>query len=155
VRQWVLSLPLPVRYLVAYDSALGTAVLGVFTRAVRAWYRKQAKTTHGVRETETAAVTVIQRFGGGLNLNPHFHSNWADGVWDGSGPSPRFTLWASLPIVHARERRREGRSPLGTAVAECHREIEVHLSELGTVVDAEDRDAETIAMSIDARLRAQ
>jgi predicted kinase len=87
-------------------------------------------------------------------LRPRHVAYFIDGL-PANVPVQFFTLWASLPIVHARERRREGRSPLGTAVAECHREIEVHLSELGTVVDAEDRDAETIAMSIDARLRAQ
>jgi hypothetical protein len=90
VRQWVLSLPLQIRYLVAYDSRLLTAVLGVVTRAIRAWYRKAARKKHGVTNTVTGAITAIQRFGSALNLNPHFHSPWADGVWDVSGPSPRF-----------------------------------------------------------------
>jgi hypothetical protein len=63
-----------------------------------------------------------------------------------------FTLWASLPRVQSRERGRQGRTPLGEAVGECHREIEEYLGELGTTVDAEDRDAATIATWIDARL---
>jgi hypothetical protein len=90
VRQWVLSLPIQVRYLVAYDSALATDVLAVFIRAIRTWYRKAARRKYGATDTETGAITAIQRFGGALNLNPHFHSPWADGVWDVSGPTPRF-----------------------------------------------------------------
>lgn len=90
VRQWVLSLPLPIRFIVGYDSKLLTEVLGVFMRTIRAWYRQAARKQHGLRETQTGAITAIQRFGGALNLNPHFHSNWADGVWDVSGPTPRF-----------------------------------------------------------------
>jgi len=89
VRQWVLSLPMGIRYLIAYDSKLQTAVLGVFVRAVRTWYRRRAKQQHGVSGTETGAVTAIQRFGGNLNLNVHFHTNFADGVWTDE-PSPRF-----------------------------------------------------------------
>ena len=36
VRQWVLSLPIPLRYLIAYNSGLQTAVLGCFIKAVTA-----------------------------------------------------------------------------------------------------------------------
>jgi hypothetical protein len=43
---------------------------------------------------------------------------------------------------------------LSAAVGECHREIEEHLGELGTTVDAEDGDADAIAMSINARLES-
>jgi hypothetical protein len=90
VRQWVLSLPLPVRFIVGYDSRLLTEVLNVFMRTIRTWYRQAARKQHGLRDTQTGAITAIQRFGGALNLNPHLHSNWADGVCDVSGPTPRF-----------------------------------------------------------------
>jgi hypothetical protein len=43
VRQWVLSLPINVRYRLAYDGKLLSAVLSVFLRAVRGWYRKKGK----------------------------------------------------------------------------------------------------------------
>jgi hypothetical protein len=43
VRQWVLSLPIDLRYRLAYDGKLLTDVLGVFLRVVRGWYSAQAK----------------------------------------------------------------------------------------------------------------
>lgn len=67
VRQWVLSLPWPVRYLLAFDAALGRDVLAVFIRVVFGWLRRTAA-REGVRDGQCGAVTVIQRFGGSLNL---------------------------------------------------------------------------------------
>ena len=43
VRQWVLSLPFALRYRLAYDAALTTAVLGVFVRTVFASLRRRAR----------------------------------------------------------------------------------------------------------------
>jgi len=67
-------------------------------------------------------------------------------------PIQVFTLWASLRTVEARERGRDARTPLGEAVEECHREIERHLTELGTRVDAEHDTPEVIAASIHTQL---
>jgi hypothetical protein len=80
VRQWVLTLPHRLRYLLAYNHALCRAVLGVAVRAVLAFYRRRAGRT-GVRDGRSGAVTVIQRFGGGLQLNVHFHTLVLDGVF--------------------------------------------------------------------------
>jgi hypothetical protein len=91
-RQWVLSLPRGIRYLLAYDSKLSSQVLRIFTTAVRGWYRREAKKRHALRTVkglETGAVTAIQRFGGSLNLNVHYHSVFADGVWTDE-KEPRF-----------------------------------------------------------------
>src|SRR5436309_4844466 len=49
VRQWVLTLPHRLRYLLAYNHALCRAVLGVAVRAVLGFYRRRARRT-GVRE---------------------------------------------------------------------------------------------------------
>ena len=65
-----------------------------------------------------------------------------------------FTLWAPLPTVQARERERVGRSPLGAAVEECYREIEGHLDELGTTIDA-DADAAPIAEALARELAGE
>jgi hypothetical protein len=47
--------------------------------------------SNGVEGGRHAAVTVVQRAGGVLNLNVHFHSLVADGVWvEGLGGVPRF-----------------------------------------------------------------
>jgi hypothetical protein len=80
VRQWVLSLPYRLRYLVAWDHALAGAVLGVFVRVLLGFQRHRAR-GHGIRDGRSGCVTVIQRFGGGLNLNLHFHTLLFDGVF--------------------------------------------------------------------------
>jgi ribosomal protein S27E len=84
-RQWVLSFPPPIRYLLAYDAALLSKALQSFVGAVSHWQRHQAKKRYGLRSVRDAvggAVTVVQRFGSALNLNVHFHSLWPDGVWE-------------------------------------------------------------------------
>jgi len=55
-------------------------VLAVYTRALQGFYRKQAKAS-GHRDGRTGTVAVIQRFGGALNLNVHFHTLAVDGVF--------------------------------------------------------------------------
>jgi len=78
VRQWVLSLPIPLRLLlVRYPKEL-SKIIQIIHRAIatdiihRAGYlKKQAK---------TGTVTYIQRFGSALNLNIHFHMLFLEGV---------------------------------------------------------------------------
>jgi Transposase zinc-binding domain len=62
VRQWVLTLPYRLRYRLAWDHALCRAVLGVYARALLAFYARSAR-AHGIRDGQTGTVTVIQRFG--------------------------------------------------------------------------------------------
>ena len=88
VRQWVLTLPYPLRLPCAWDAKLTSAVLRVFLRALFADNRRRAKQIHGVRNGRCAAVTFIQRFGSALNLTPHFHSLVLDGVYAGPAHSP-------------------------------------------------------------------
>ena len=83
VRQWVLSLPYRLRYLLAWDHRLCRAVLSVYVRALLDFYRRQAR-QGGVPNGHTGTLTVIQRFGGGLNLNIHFHTLVLDGVFRNS-----------------------------------------------------------------------
>jgi len=85
VRQWVLSLPFALRYRLAYDAPLTSAVLGVFVRTVFGSLRRRARKQWGVARGQCGAVTFVQRFGGALNLNVHFHSLLLDGVY-ASGP---------------------------------------------------------------------
>ena len=80
VRQWVLSLPYRLRYLLAWDHALARAVLGVSVRVLLGFQRHRAH-RYGIRAGRSGSVTVIQRFGGGLNLNIHFHTLLFDGVF--------------------------------------------------------------------------
>jgi hypothetical protein len=71
-RQWVLSLPFALRYRLAYDSEMVTAVLQVFIRALFGLYRRKAR-EYGSEQTRCGAVTFVQRFGSAANLNLHFH----------------------------------------------------------------------------------
>lgn len=80
VRQWVLSLPHRLRYLLAWNHALCRAVLGVYVRALLGFQRSQAR-GRGIRDGQAGSLTVIQRFGGGINLNIHFHTLVLDGVF--------------------------------------------------------------------------
>ena len=90
VRQWVLSLPHRVRYLIAWDHGLCRAVLAVYVRVLLSFQRRRALRL-GLRGGHSGCVTVIQRFGGGLNLNVHFHTLVFDGVFtDGEDGALRF-----------------------------------------------------------------
>jgi hypothetical protein len=80
VRQWVLSLPFLLRYRLAWNHDLTRKVLRVFWRALDRYQRKKAK-ERGYENARTGAVTVIQRAGGALNLNVHFHMAALDGVF--------------------------------------------------------------------------
>jgi len=81
VRQWVLSLPFALRYRLAYDAPLASAVLAIFIRAVFASLRRRARTHWNLPRTQCGAVTFVQRFGDALNLNVDFHSLVLDGVY--------------------------------------------------------------------------
>ncbi len=80
-RQWVLTLPIPLRYRVAYDRNLCSDVLGVFIRTVMRTLRRRAKRLLGIDHGQSGSVTQIQRWGGAVNLNVHFHSVFLDGVY--------------------------------------------------------------------------
>jgi len=84
IRHWVLSLPPPLRYLLAYDSSLVTEVLGAFVDATFQFLRWKGKHFLGLRSVTLAhpgAVTAIQRSSSSLGLNVHFHSLNPDGVF--------------------------------------------------------------------------
>ncbi len=80
VRQWVLTLPYRLRYRLAWDHGLTRAVLGVYTRVLQDFYSRSAH-QHGFAKGRTGMLTVIQRFGSGVNLNVHFHTLVLDGVF--------------------------------------------------------------------------
>jgi hypothetical protein len=81
IRQWVLSLPYALRYRLAYDSVLVRDVLRIFIQTVFSSLRRRAKKQHGIRKAKCGGVTFVQRFGGAINLNVHFHSLVFDGAY--------------------------------------------------------------------------
>jgi hypothetical protein len=62
IRQWVFTVPVPVRYQLAFDAGLTRAVLRVFLRTVFGWQRRRAA-QRGLVGARTGSVTAIQRFG--------------------------------------------------------------------------------------------
>jgi hypothetical protein len=80
VRQWVLTMPYRLRYMLAWDHKLCRAVLGVYIRTLLGFLRRQAKKS-GISDGYGGAVTVIQRFGSALNVNVHFHVLLLDGLF--------------------------------------------------------------------------
>ena len=62
----------------AWNRDLCRAVFGVYARALLAYQRRRAW-QRGIRGGQSGCVTVIQRFGGGLNLNVHFRTLVLDG----------------------------------------------------------------------------
>jgi hypothetical protein len=80
IRQWVLTLPFPLRFPLAFDGALLGAVLRIFTDTVATWYRKR-QAALGIEGGKCGAVTVTQRASSDLRLNPHFHTLFLDGVY--------------------------------------------------------------------------
>ena len=79
VRQWVLSVPFPLRFVFARDPAALSGALGIVIRAIGAHLINKAGLARA--QAQTGAVTFIQRFGGALNLNVHLHILVLDGVY--------------------------------------------------------------------------
>ena len=132
VRQWVLSLPFALRYRLAYDAPLTSAVLGIFMRALFGSLRRRARKQWNVKGNEVkwkqakgregegerveagkgegeqcGAVTFVQRFGGALNLNIHFHCLVLDGVY-AAGPKGKLRFHPLPPPSDAEVARVAG-----------------------------------------------
>jgi hypothetical protein len=80
VRQWVLSLPRPLRYRLAWDHVLCRAVLTIYTRVLLGFERRRGR-RRGIGDGRSGTVTAIQRFGSGIQLNVHFHTLVLEGVF--------------------------------------------------------------------------
>jgi hypothetical protein len=88
VRQWVLSLPIALRLLLAAQPELVTPVLQVVQRVVMRHLLD--RTGLKADEGHGGAVTLIQRFVSAANLNIHLHCLVLDGVYrygDDGAPS--------------------------------------------------------------------
>ena len=80
MRQWVLSFPYKLRYQMAHNPKLTNKILAVFINVIGSYQKKRAKKA-GIKGAKPGSVTFIQRFGSALNLNVHFHTLFADGVF--------------------------------------------------------------------------
>ena len=89
VRQFVLTFPFPLRFLLAAEPKALTEVLAVVQRGISSFLIRQAGFTLA-SGAKTGAVTLIQRFGSALNLNPHLHMLFLDGAYRFGGHKTRF-----------------------------------------------------------------
>jgi len=80
VRAWVLTFPFPLRFLLAAQPEALTQVLAVVQRGISTFviHRSGLTVSSGA---QTGAVTLIQRCGSALNLNPHLHMLFLDGAY--------------------------------------------------------------------------
>jgi len=79
LRQWVVSLPFPLRAPLAYEPGLMALVARVFEDSLLRWYRQRL--APGDSTAQGGLLTVIQRSSGDMRLNPHLHVVALDGVY--------------------------------------------------------------------------
>ena len=81
-RQWVVSVPVPLRYWMAASQELTAQVHTIIRTTIGQYYVHQA-VTRGVprAKVQPGSVTFIQRFGSAINLNLHFHCIFLEGVY--------------------------------------------------------------------------
>ncbi len=84
IRQWVLSVPFPLRFLFATNPQVMSRVLTIVHRVISTFLIKRSG--RAVKSgAQSGAVTLIQRFGSALNLNLHFHMLYLGGVHNNKG----------------------------------------------------------------------
>jgi len=93
-RQWVVSVPIPLRYWMASSQALTATVHTIIRTTIGQYYVNQAVTRGVPRDkVQPGSVTFIQRFGSAINLNVHYHVVFLEGVYldrTAQGRTPRF-----------------------------------------------------------------
>ena len=82
VRQYVLSLPFALRTRLAFDQTLCSEVLRIFMRSVFTSLRRRARKTLTATWLHCGSMCFLQRSGGAINLNPHYHALVLDGAGD-------------------------------------------------------------------------
>src|SRR5262245_21084296 len=93
-RQWVVSVPIPLRYWMAGSQDLTAKVHTIIRTTIGQYYVNQAVQRGHERATvHPGSVTFLQRFGSALNLHLHFHILFLEGVYldrTAVGLKPRF-----------------------------------------------------------------
>jgi hypothetical protein len=94
VRQWGVSVPIPLRYWMASSKDLTAAIHTIIRRAI-SQYDVNAAVKRGMDRTKIQAgsLTCVQRFGGSINVNVPYHFLFFEGVSvdrTDQGLTPRF-----------------------------------------------------------------
>ena len=79
-RQFVLSVPIPLRYWMATNKKLTAKIHKIFADETDFLYQSKAR-ERGLKTIGSASINFIQRFGGAINLNIHFHLLQMGGVY--------------------------------------------------------------------------
>ena len=77
IRQYVLSVPIPLRYWMASNKKLLTSVHRLVASIIEGFYINQQGSS-----SRSGSITFVQRFGAALNLNVHFHLLHLEGYYD-------------------------------------------------------------------------
>jgi hypothetical protein len=118
--------------LAAFKPDVLTALSRIFVEVASASCRARAKKLYGVPRGETGAITLVQRFGGSLNLNVHFHVVFLDGVF--TRDEDRRIRFHALPPPE--------RDELDIVVRRIHKRAVGWLKRRGYVGNESDSDAE-------------
>jgi len=93
-RQWVVLVPVPLRYWLASSQDLTAKVHTIIRTTIGQYYVNQAVQRGRERATvHPGSGTFIQRFGSALHVNLHFHCVFMEGVYldrTAAGLKPRF-----------------------------------------------------------------
>src|SRR2546427_12350685 len=93
-RQWVVSVPVPLRDWIAASQDLTAKVQTIIRRTIAQYDVNQAVTRGAARyQVHPGSVSFLQRFGSSINLNLHFHIIFLEGVSlerTDQGRTPRF-----------------------------------------------------------------
>lgn len=137
IRQWVLSLPFQIRYLLAAEPKAMGEVLKLIHRAISGFLIN--KSGHTRSKTQTGAVTLIQRFGGSVNLNIHYHILALDGAYTFATHTDG-NKWAAFHRTHAPTKE----ELIGLVKKIAHR-VTRYLEKAGYIV----RDQDTAYLRLD------
>jgi hypothetical protein len=87
---------MPVRFILAKNPKIQARVLTIVHRAITTYIRKKAKQKGFRSKLQPGAVTLIQRFGGSLNLNVHYHMLFLEGGYYETIQGPKY-WWVNPP----------------------------------------------------------
>jgi hypothetical protein len=83
-RQWILTLPVPLRFWCATNRKLAAKVHRIIIKNIENHYISLAKRA-GVQNPEPGSITFVQHFGSALQFNLHYHILFLDGIFTESG----------------------------------------------------------------------
>jgi hypothetical protein len=88
-RQFVMSFPISMRYWLQTNKKLFAKIHSIVIKEIQNYYIKKAESI-GINNAKPGAVSFTQRWGGALNLNPHLHILFLDGVYTIVKDKPKF-----------------------------------------------------------------